>query len=68
MALSGPVVSEKIKSKFLICIRSEKDLVLKLLSPYLTGMRQLETSSRIVHDYFVTKINDIKTTFMLQSH
>ena len=27
------------------------------LSPYLTGMRQLETSSRIVRDYFATKIN-----------
>ena len=32
------------------------------LSPYLTGMRQLETSSRIVRD------NDIYTTFTLQSH
>ena len=38
------------------------------LSPYLTGMRQLETSSRIVRDYFATKINDINTTFTLQSH
>ena len=38
------------------------------LSPYLTGMRQLETSSRIVRDYFVTKINGINTTFTLQSH
>ena len=39
-----------------------------VLSPYLTGMRQLETSSRIVRDYFATKINDINTTFTLQSH
>ena len=38
------------------------------LSPYLTGMRQLETSSRIVRDYFATKINDINTTFTMQSH
>ena len=29
------------------------------LSPNLTGMRQLETSSRIVRDYFATKINNI---------
>ena len=41
---------------------------ISLLSPYLTGMLQLETSSRIVRDYFATKINDINTTFMLQSH
>ena len=40
----------------------------RVLSPYLTGMRQLETSSRIVRDYFATKINDINTTFTLQSH
>ena len=33
-------------------------------SHYLTGMRQLETSSRIVHGYFA----DINTTFTLQSH
>ena len=38
------------------------------LSPYFTGMRQLETSSRIVCDHFATKINDINTTFTLQSH
>ena len=38
------------------------------LSPYLTGMRQPETSSRIVRDYYATKINDITKTFMLQSH
>ena len=38
------------------------------LSPYLTGMRQLETSSRIVRDYFATKINYINTNFTLQSH
>ena len=38
------------------------------LSPYLTGLGQLETSLRIVHDYFATKFNDINTTFMLQSH
>ena len=38
------------------------------LSPYLTGMRQPETSSRIVRDYYATKINDINKTFMLQSH
>ena len=27
-----------------------------------------ETSSRIVRDYYATKINDINKTFMLQSH
>ena len=30
-------------------------------------MRQLETSSRLVCDYFATKINDINTTSTLQS-
>ena len=40
----------------------------RYLSTYLTGMRQIETSSQIVRDYFATKINDINTTFMLQSH
>ena len=37
-------------------------------SPYLTGMRQLETSLGTVRDYFATKINDINTTSTLQSH
>ena len=45
-----------------------KALVICYLSPYLTGLRQLATSSRIVRDYFATKINDINTTFTLQSH
>ena len=38
------------------------------LSPYITGMRQMETSSLLVRDYFAAKINDINTTFTLQSH
>ena len=38
------------------------------LSPYLTGMRQTETSSQIVRDYYGTKISDINKTFMLQSY
>ena len=38
------------------------------LSPYLTGMRQLETSSRIVRDYFATEVNDINITLVLQSY
>ena len=38
-------------------------------SPYLTGMRQLETSLRLVLDTFATKIIDINTIlFTLQSH
>ena len=44
------------------------DLEMGLLSPYLTGMRQPETRSRIVRDYYATKMNDINKTVMLQSH
>ena len=31
-------------------------------SPYLTGMRQLESSSRIVRDYFATKCSEAKSS------
>ena len=34
-----------------------------MVSSYLTGMRQLETSSRIVRDYFATKIIRYKHNF-----
>ena len=61
----------KLRKTFSKFYRRHYELISKYnvgLSPYLTGMRQLETSSRIVRDYFATKINDINTTFTMQSH